>query len=131
MVEKIGKKESKQNVKVYNIDISDGWDTESQVEILMKKLKTLKFYRPGLLYSGFDARNLGQVTNSKEGIVFCNTEEVFRNVQDEENPLQFAISNPQGAIAIYDPQKMEKTTDYGLYSYKIKDPSALLAIICL
>ena len=122
----------------YEIDISEGWDTESQVAAFIKGLRKLKIYKKGLLYSGFDGSKIGQQFSSDEGenTVFCSHEENLTGsyaekseTADNQSAFEFASGYEQPAIAIYDPSKMEKGNRY--HEYKIKDPSALLAIIIL
>jgi len=122
----------------YEIDISEGWDTESQIAAFIKGLKKLKIYKKGLLYSGFDGSRIGQQFHSDEAenVVFCSKEENLTGSYtestleaDNQSAFDFASAYKQPAIAIYDPSKMEKGDSY--HKYKIKDPSALLAIIIL
>ncbi len=122
----------------YEIDISEGWDTESQIAAFIKGLKKLKIYRKGLLYSGFDGSKVGQQFHSNEGedVIFCSHEENLTGSYsentahaDNQSAFDFASEYKQPAIAIYDPSKMEKGLSY--HEYKIKDPAALLAIIIL
>jgi len=126
---------------IYEIDVSEGWDTPSQMEIFWKEVKKLPFYSPNLLYSGFDADEIGKSWSSNEdGVVFCNKEDKFIfGDYDINNPYWYAMKYENPAIAIYDQSKMQHSdiiheiskeiigeSDEG---YKMKDPSALLAII--
>jgi hypothetical protein len=123
----------------YEIDISEGWDTESQIDTFIKWLKRLKFYRVGLLFSGFDGNKIDQQfhSDSAKNIVYCSNEQNLTGSYAEgegdagepQNAFEFATAYDKPAIAIYDPDKLEKgAIDY---EYRIKDPSALLAIVLL
>lgn len=120
----------------YEIEISQGWDTEAQIDALITGLEKLKIYRRGLLYSGFDGSQIGQQFHSDEAedVVFCSVEENLNGeysegTGDNQSAFKFAMAYEQPAIAIYDPSKMERIDPY--HQFKIKDPSALLAVIIL
>jgi hypothetical protein len=134
--------ESKQ-AQVYEINISAGWDTVSMAEIFFEKLKTLPFYRNNLLYSGFNAEGSGAslIKAATRERISCGKEEDMINPPEGaniQNPFEFATSykNTNPAIAIYDPLKMEAIKDSKQpieikYAYRMKHPSALLAVIKL
>lgn len=48
--------ERRPQAKKFTIDISEGWDLPSLAEIIKEELHKMPFYRPGLLYSGFDGK---------------------------------------------------------------------------
>ncbi len=116
---------------IYNIDVSKGWDMESRVALFHKGLKKLPFYRPGLLYSGFDGNKIGITFHSEcgEWVVFCNYEEVMGDLTEIDDPFYYAETYDSPAIAVYDPEKLKQN----LYSldceYIIDAPEALIAII--
>ncbi len=116
--------------KIYEIDISEAWDMQSQIEEFQKKLIKLPFYKPNLLYSGFDGESIGKTWHSasEESTVFCNTEDKidYNNGDIHTNPFNFAFNYDSPAIAVYDPKKLEQS---GYKSYIIKDKTALIAII--
>ncbi len=118
---------------VYKIDISRGWDTESQVALFHKGLKKLPFYRPGLLYSGFDGNKIGITFHSEcgEWVVFCNYEEVMGDLTEFDNPFEYAHMYDNPAIAVYNPEKLKQTPDALDCEYIIDDLWALIAIIKL
>lgn len=126
--------ESEPAAEIYDIDLSKGFDTEAQLKILKRKLRSLRFYRPGLLYSGFNADHIGESSSSKEpdGSIFCAKEKDmfdYSNADFESNsPFAYASEYKTPAIAIYDPSKMEPAS--GL-SYKPRSPDALIAIVRL
>ena len=119
----------------YEIDISEGWDTPSQAEVFLKELKKLRFYRPGLLYSGFDGDQIGKSWGSTEGkfVVFCATVADISGEGDYANPLEFAMEYKNPAIAVYDSAKLEfvDPVHQGNEGYRIKDPTAIVGIIGL
>lgn len=125
---------------VFEIDVSKGWDFESQVEIFIRKLKKLPFYRSGLLYSGFNAAHIGKSFSSKSlpGNVFCEPEENFQIFDGggvSHNPFEYALGYENPAIAVYDPAKLQKVEYKNAVrpreagTYRVKEPSALLGII--
>lgn len=118
---------------IYTIDISKGWDTESQVALFRKGLKKLPFYRPGLLYSGFDGDKIGVTFHSEcgEWVIFCNYEEVMGDLTELDNPFEYAHMYDNPAIAVYNPEKLKQTPDALDCEYIIDDPWALIAIIKL
>jgi hypothetical protein len=130
------KTEPKRLPPVYEIDLSEGWDTVSQAEVFIKQLKKLGIYKANLRFSAFDGSKIGESSSSKAGhdIVFCSEESDFISPSGskKESCLEYALNYEDGAIAVYDGDKLEDTTDeHGFYSYRIKDPSALVAIIKL
>lgn len=120
---------------LYEIDLSAAWDTESNAKLFIKQLKKLKIYKPNLRFTGFDGSKIGKEFSSSYGedIVFCSKEsDLFSGGGgNDENSIAYAFSYDEAAITIYDGDKLEKSDDLGLYGYKIKDPSALIAIIRL
>ncbi len=131
---------------IFDVDVSAGWDTASHIEIFMKALRGLPFYKPGLLYSGFNAKSIGTRSFSKfrEGVIFCGPEENLEDLDNSiNNPFQFALKYNQPAISVYDPSKLRKLSvgeeinmpeyndlhDEGSEAYKFIDPSALIATI--
>ena len=110
--------------KIYHIDLSKGWDTVEQLRIFMRALRKLPFYRPGLLYSGFDYKTVDQAL-TKENI-YCGAEEDFTDPIDI--PLLAYADSENPTIAVYDSQKMKKVGS-GETTYKPTDPSALIALI--
>lgn len=119
---------------IYDIDISAGWDTISQLEILKSEMKKLPFYRPDLLYSGFNADQIGKSWGSANdpGLVFCSQEEMIGSDYNTDiDPFRYAIKNDNSAIAVYDPKRLESVIDDTPETYKLKDSSAIIAIIRL
>ena len=120
---------------LYEIDLSEAWDTESQAKLFIKQLKKLKIYKPNLRFTGFDGSKIGKEFSSTRGenVLFCSEElDLFSGGGGEdENSIAYAFSYDEAAIAIYDGDKLEKSDDHGFYGYRIKDPSALIAIIRL
>ena len=128
--------ESNSLPRIHEIDLSEGWDTVSQAEIFIEQLKKLGIYKPKLLFSAFDGSKIGESTSSNAGqdVVFCSEEsDLFSGSGgSNENSLNYALDYKEGAIAVYDGDKLEEANkEHGLYGYKIKDSSALLAIIKL
>ncbi len=124
-------RDSPETPPIYKIDISAGWDTESQVKIFRSALKKLPFYRKGLLYSGFNGDQIGKSFSctEAEGVVFCALEEAFGSWDND--PFEFALEHRRSAMSVYDPSMLEYVVPEleGSEGYKIRDPSALLAII--
>ena len=123
---------------IISVDVSEGWDTQSQVEIFLEKIKELPFYNPDLLYSGFDERDIGKNSSATDdGVIYAELEKGFF-VNDEDNPFGYALLNEYPVIGIYDP-KFLQTAEIGSkdgtvpipQGYKVKDPRAILAIIKL
>lgn len=131
---------------IIDINVSEGWDTQSQIEIFLKALRELPFYRPGLLYSGFNADHIGVKSSGKlvKGAIFCAPEQNIEVLDDEtNNPFLFAATHNRSAISVYDPLKLRKLSigeeigmseyddidDENTEAYKIIDSSALIATI--
>lgn len=117
---------------MYEIDISEGWDLESQIPIFLRALRKLPFYRKGLLYSGFNADEIGSSFAGSEGVIFCGNETDLSG-KGGGNPFEYAIENRNAAIAVYDPSKLEYAVpaQEGNEGYRPKDETALIAIIRL
>lgn len=122
-------------IKKYSIDLSEAWDMESQIEIFFREIKKLPFYRPDLLYSGFDGDQIGKSFHSDVGkdIVFCVSEEEMgiRETDEDQNPMIYAMDYDNPAISAYDPLKLELAHSSPNEGYRIKDPGALVAVIVL
>ena len=126
------KREAQSLPSIYDINISEGWDTQSQLEIFFKTLKKLPFYRSGLLYSGFDANQIGKSFGSTEepGLIFCSPEEAIGSQWDEtRDPWQYALEYNQPAIAVYNPKKLKREGGGLSDAYRSKSSSSLLAVI--
>ena len=115
--------------KIVQIDISKGWDIQSQAAIFIEKIRDKPFYRPDLLYCGFSANNIKEVRRNPGEIVYCSTESEILSEEStfvNQNPIDYAIRDDNGAVGIYDPQKLvEGLAPQG---YTIKEPGALIAI---
>ena len=123
--------ERRPQAKKFTIDISEAWDFPSQIEIIKNELYKLPFYRPGLLYSGFEG-----LVSKTEGSICCAPEKNFDLPDDysEENPLMFALKEKNPALAVYDPAKMkllEENSKPDEYRYEILSSDALIATIIL
>jgi len=124
------KPDSKENIRsrILEIDLKEAWDTESEVEIIIERLKKLGIYKENLLYCGFDGSRdfqtdsfyAGEEKNLKEGITSGNN----------YNPIEYAFKQKIPAVAIVDSEKTE-ITEENLLCHKAPDPSAVLAIIHL
>ena len=115
------------------VDISAGWDTVSQAEIILEYIRKLPFYTPELLYSGFDFKDLKKSSSSSmSGAVFCTTEDQILDSSAENSPLEHALTHKEPSIAIYDPSKMKAAVTWNnadFDAFHLKDPSALLAVL--
>lgn len=119
------------------IDTSLGWDESQQISIFLDELKKQKFYRPGLLYCGFNAnkKSLDQMLYP-DNIFYARPEINFNPEEDRhENPFFFATSHSsysKPAIAVYDPERLEEVfQDEVGGTFRIKEQGALVAIIIL
>lgn len=109
---------------IYEVDVSDGWDTVAKIEIFLDQLKKLSFYRPGLLYSGFGATEIGK----KKSTIFAAKEEAFGvNYRGTRDPFDFARDYEDPVIGVYDPAYLDE--EIAADQYRIKDPKAIVAII--
>lgn len=127
----VGDREQPRQLQIIDIDLSEGWDTESQAELLVDEIKKQSFYRGDLLYSGFDGEKIGSSWHSNDGedIVYCSPERYFFDYDELYNPFSYAEMYSNSAIAVYDPDMLEKTS--AEMRYKIQDDAALLAILRL
>ncbi|RMD50725.1 hypothetical protein D6827_03480 [Candidatus Parcubacteria bacterium] len=105
------------------IDLSQGWDNESFLEEFRKAIKQQPWYKPGLLYCGYDGLS-GSYT-SPDGGIWCYTEKAFDKF--EESPLQYAFMYDVPAVAVYDPEKMKASFGFERYVMTAKD--AIVAIL--
>lgn len=116
--------------EVYEANLSEGWDSVSQGEIFLDEIKKMPFYRPGLLYSGFNADDIGKNSSDVEkGVVFCATEKEILEAITTQNPISYASEQDNPAIGVYDPDKLS-LYDVG-FGYVVTDPTALLAVVKL
>lgn len=116
---------------IYEIDISEGWDKDSQVDILLQKMRSLPFYKEGLMYSGFNGDQIGGSFDSSQGEnkVFCAPEDAIGkgNAFGKSDPYDFACGYENRAIAVYNPDKLEMIVDQP--DLFIAHEEALIAII--
>lgn len=119
----------KPKVPALEIDLSEAWDTESEADLLINKLKESGIYKPGLRFSGFNVADVGR----KPEVVFCCTERDLRSGEGSgtQNALKYAEKHPRSVIAVYDAAKLTEAQEHGVYGYKLSDPSALLALVYL
>ena len=118
--------------KLYMWDLTDGYDTQDQKEIFLRKLQLSPFYQPNLLYCGFDARDIAKIGNTKgKNIIFVGDGSSF--LESSNNPFEFALEYDNPAIAVYDPTKLEPVDEEHeeAEGYRVKDPSALITVIRL
>jgi len=123
-------------VTVYEVDLSEGWDTKSQLDILEAELHKLAVYRPGLLYSGFNADDIGKRFSSAEKNIVWAMPEEHLFAEDAEgtqrninNPFMFADTYRKPALAIYDPEKLQPAEHVN--SYEVLEGQMPLAVIVL
>ena len=116
--------------QVYDVDIKGAYDTEDEISTFITALKERGIYKQGLLFSGFDGNMIGKqfYSDRPEGNIFCSTEKELLPLSDEPSAFIYALDYENPAIAIYDPQKMKNV---GNYEYRMKEPSALIAIVRL
>ena len=118
-----------EDTHIYEVDISDGWDRDSQIDLFLDGLRALPCYQVGQLYCGFNADDIGVKSHSDsgEGIVYCG--DLPTDPEEfADNPIFHAFFHTRPALAIYDPQFLRKT-DTRLARYEIIDEKALVAII--
>lgn len=111
-------------------DLREGWDVESWSQEFVTWVRQQPWYRPDLLYTGFDADDIGKRDASTwgGGLIFCASEQDILSDERKNNPIDYAHEYPRAAIAVYDPQKMEVQS---VRAYKMKDPSARIALVQL
>lgn len=115
-------------VRIIDVDISNGWDTESQIGLIMSALRKHKLLGPSFMYSGFDSKGRRDVDQTaKKRTVFVNSAESLEDTGGgNENPLDYALEHEHGAVAVYDRAKLQHVL---AYQYEMTDPSALVAVI--
>lgn len=124
--------ESKNTPPLYEIDLTEAWNTAAEADMFITALKSLGIYHPNLRFSGFNADDIGIKNSSDEnpGVVFCSTEsDLYKGSEGFENALNYAFGYLSPAVAIYDNSKLE-IMDMET-KYKILDESALIAIVKL
>lgn len=119
--------------------MSGSWDRESQRDLILDHLKRLGIYKPGLLFRGFDGKDLGVVkqfgTESTDmESVFCSTEDQLADPEGaEESALDYSFKHNESCIAVYDPDILTQGNKDLPYQYSVvKGESfrdALLAIL--
>lgn len=130
MAELRGERKDGKKIKVETADLREGWDVESWSREFVDWAKKQKWYRSDLLYTGFDGEDIGKKETSswEGGIIFCATETDLLGDERANNPIEYAHENPHAAVAVYDPTKM---TEQSVRAYKMKDPSARIAVVRL
>ncbi|MEK9156581.1 MAG: hypothetical protein AAB448_00360 [Patescibacteria group bacterium] len=129
----IGKKSEvrEHTPKQQRVDLSkDGYNVDSWSEAFVEWAKKQKWYRPNLLYTGFDADDIGknQAASWGAGTIFCAAESDFLAGERSNNPIDYAQEYTRSAIAVYDPAKMEEQS---IRAYRMTDPSALIVVVKL
>lgn len=114
---------------VFSVDLREGWDVESWSDAFISWARKQTWYRPNLLYSGFDAKTVGKKSSTWEGgIVWASFEQDVLGSDHNNNPLDYAQEYSAPAIAVYDPEKMQERS---IRAYIPLDASARIAIVKL
>lgn len=124
--------EQPNQTKIFEVDVREGWDSESMKEIFLDWLKKQSFYSSDLVYSGFDADDIGKTEHSEteEGYIFCGSEQDLVNDESTRNPFFYAFRYNNPAIAIYNKDGLEEhEASFQTTCYKVKDSSAVVAIV--
>ncbi|MBI5530027.1 MAG: hypothetical protein HY918_00815 [Candidatus Doudnabacteria bacterium] len=122
--------EVKKVIKTGNVDLSKGYDSVDKIERFVAYLKKQGLEAEKYLYSGFaasDAKVVAQTgTYSKNGIIFCAPySELTSRYDNDQNPLlTYAAAHEKGAVAMYNPEFLEKDEKGGLYGYRLKKEAA-------
>jgi len=127
-----------QAVIVEILDLSDTWYSIDQIELMLKRLKTLRLYRPNLLYRGIDGRRVANVrkfgTDQNQDIVFCSKEQDMLDpcADPAGNAFQFATEWPTPAIIVYNPDLLVQRDEYAYaFAPGVKPLPAVLAVFVL
>ncbi len=128
MAESRSERKDGKKIKIETADLREGWDLDSWSEEFVNWAKKQKWYRPDLLYTGFDADDIGknQAASWGVGTIFCATESDFLAGERSNNPIDYAQEYTRSAIAVYDPTKMQEQS---VRAYKMVDSSALIAVV--
>ena len=128
MAEPTGERKDGKKINIETADLREGWDVESWSREFVDWAKKQKWYRPDLLYTGFDGYDIGKKETSswEGGIIFCATEDDLLGDERANNPIDYAQEYERSAIAVYDPAKMQVQS---VRAYKMIDASALIAVV--
>lgn len=109
------------------VNISEAWDTVSVADMFIETLRKAGICGNHLLFCGFDGRKSPKTV----GFVHCAPETALKMevVEENQNPIEFALEHSKPAIAIYDGNKIAEMTSAS--GYRFSDPSALIAIAYL
>lgn len=128
MAESRGEYKDGKRITIEVADLREGWGLESWSQEFVDWAKKQKWYRSDLLYTGFNADDIGknQAASWGAGIIFCATESDFFSEDRSDNPINYAQEYIRPAVAVYDPAKMQEQS---IRAYKMIDSSALIVVV--
>jgi hypothetical protein len=103
---------SNSEARIESLDMSSAWDTESQKDLVIERLKELGLYKPDLLYRGFDGEKVKAVleygTDKKgENQIWGSAEEDLADSQARrQSAIKFAMYQDVPGLAVYDRSKL-------------------------
>jgi len=125
------------------IDLSEAWDSESQFELFLHKIKRRGVLKDNFLFRGVDGDRISELFDpdlhgDEEGCIFCYTlEEMRQNIINqlcEFHPtvLGYADDFDNPVVAVYDFSKLEKGVEYDYCLKEGVSPSeAIVAVFLL
>jgi len=103
---------------IEELDISKTWDNKSMCDLIIKRLKKLKIYRPNILFRGFDGAKTEIVKQHgsdtpQRSTIWCSSEKEFINEYGiDESALDYATYyEDRAALSIYDGDKLTQRKD--------------------
>ena len=108
------------------VDLSEGWDTESWAESVVKALKDKNIFHEDLLFCGYDGKRELMLGKFYVGGI----ESLY---SDSDNPIEHAYNQKKSSLAVIDLKCIDKTRDdVGTdvqFQIDVSDRRALVAII--
>lgn len=116
-------------IPVENLDLSEGWDTPAQAEIVFNALRKMGIDPEKCVYAGFDGNFIDLVlktgTHSKKTggqKMFCSDcKDLMKGYgHTDPNALDFAFDTQDPALAVYDSECLIFTGSSNFREYEIK-----------
>lgn len=111
------------------------YDPLSYLEIIKTQLVQDGLYTPGLLYRGFNAKDISRLLKEGQdtpGELFCvnesQLETALKTGDKIDNALSYAAEHETPAIVVYDGSKMTQETKF---VYRLPEPDKTSAIVAV
>ncbi len=125
--------ENMEGIVQLEADLSDADDTKAMAEVIRAKLREANLFGPGFRYSGCSRKSVLTLSSRNDpGRIYC-ADDIHTNndCEEDEHPLNYALSYRHGVIVVYDANKLIEPVDAQRYEFEPTGRDAIRAVVHL